>query len=110
MYDEIQSFVNWLRRRNQHARTWRDYGYYLKQFMAVVDVQPPANITLKDIDRFVTAQVAHDFKPATVNRQLAAIMSLYTFLADETPDLVCPILPHRHLLYQPQRFGMCQEF
>ncbi|MFQ5401085.1 MAG: tyrosine-type recombinase/integrase [Anaerolineae bacterium] len=30
-------------------------------------------------------------------------MSLYTFLSDEDPDLVCPVLPHRHALRAPQR-------
>lgn len=103
MYDEIQSFVNWLRRRNPQARTWRDYGYDLKQFVAVVGTQSPANITFKDIDRFVTSQAAHGFKPATINRRLAAIMSLYTYLSDEMPELVCPVLPHRHQQRQPQR-------
>jgi site-specific recombinase XerD len=34
---------------------------------------------------------------------LAAITSLYTFLSDEDADLVCPVLPHRHGLKEPQR-------
>jgi integrase len=41
-------------------------------------------------------------QPATVNRRLAAISSLYTFLSDEDRELVCPILPHRHHLRQRQ--------
>lgn len=41
--------------------------------------------------------------PATINRRLAAITSFYTFLADEDPDLVCPVLPHRHNLRQRRR-------
>ncbi len=40
MLVEIECFVNWLRRRNAEARTWRDYGYDLKQFVEVVDDQP----------------------------------------------------------------------
>ncbi len=30
-------------------------------------------------------------------------MSLYTFLADDDPTLICPVLPHRHNLRVPQR-------
>lgn len=40
--------------------------------------------------------------PATVNRRLAAILSLYIFLADKDLSLVCPVLPHRHGLKEPQ--------
>lgn len=103
MVKEITRFVNWLRRRNPTARTWRDYSYDLAQFVALVGDQPPETLTFQDIDRFVTAQAERGFKPATINRRLAAIQSLYTFLADEDPDLVCPVLPHRHSLRQRQR-------
>lgn len=103
MIDEITDFVNWLRRRNPQARTWRDYGYDLNQFVAIVDDKPPASVTIQDIDNFITAQAARGLKPATINRHLAAIMSLYTFLSDEDPDLVCPVLPHRHNLRTTQR-------
>lgn len=102
MLNEIERFVNWVRRRNPHARTWRDYGYDLKQFVAVVGDQPPEAVTFRDVDRFVNRQAAQDFKPSTINRRLAAIMSLYTFLADDEPHLVCPVLPHRHGLREPR--------
>lgn len=102
MLNEIDKFVNWLRRRNPHARTWRDYGYDLKQFVAVVGDQPPEAVTFRDVDRFVNRQAAQGFKPTTINRRLAAIMSLYTFLTDDNPQLVCPALPHRHGLKEPR--------
>ncbi|MCA9978168.1 MAG: tyrosine-type recombinase/integrase [Anaerolineales bacterium] len=102
MVDEIARFVNWLRRRNPQSRTWRDYGYDLKQFAAAVGDQAPEAVTLQDIDKFVLAQAARGLKPATINRRLAAIISFYTFLSDETPTLVCPVLPHRHLLRERQ--------
>ncbi len=102
MYDDIQRFVNWLRRRNPQARTWRDYGYDLKQFAAAVGDQPPEAVTLQDIDKFVIAQAGRGLKPATINRHLAAVISFYTFLSDEIPTLVCPVLPHRHLLREGQ--------
>jgi site-specific recombinase XerD len=103
MLAEINRFVNWVRRRNPDARTWRDYSYDLKQFAAVVGDRPPNTVTLHDIDRFVIEQGARGFQPATINRRLAAIMSLYTFLSDDDPTLVCPVLPHRHWLREPQR-------
>jgi site-specific recombinase XerD len=103
MLSEIEHFVNWLRRRNPKARTWRDYGYDLDHFVACVGDRPPNSVTFHDVDRFVNQQAARGFKPATINRRLAAIMSLYTFLADDDPTLVCPVLPHRHNLRVPQR-------
>ena len=103
MLSEIERFVNWMHRRNPEARTWRDYGYDLKQFAAVVGDRPPGSITLHDVDRFVTQQANRGFKPATINRRLAAIMSFYAFHSDEDPTLVCHVLPRRHNLKQLQR-------
>ncbi len=103
MLAEIDAFVKWLRRRNPQARTWRDYASDLKQFAALVGDGSPASITFRDIDRFVSAQAARAFKPATINRRLAALESFYTFLADDDPALVCPVLPHRHGLKEPRR-------
>lgn len=103
MLAEIERFVNWLRRRNPDARTWRDYSYDLQQFAAVIGDRPPSTVTFHDVDRFVIAQAERGYKPATINRRLAAVASLYAFLSDEDPTLACPILPHRHGLKQPQR-------
>ena len=103
MYDEIERFVNWVRRRNPQAHTWQDYLCDLQQFVAVVGDCPPSEISYQDIDTFIIAQAARDLKAATINRRLAAVMSLYTFLADEIPGLVCPVLPHRHTLRAHRR-------
>ena len=65
MLTEIERFVNWLARRNPEARTWRDYAYDLKQFVAVVGDCLPQAVTFHDVDRFVTAQVARALKPST---------------------------------------------
>jgi site-specific recombinase XerD len=103
MLVEIQSFVNWLRRRNPYARTWRDYRYDLTQFVEVVGDRPPGLVTFHDVDRFVIRQAQQGFKAATINRRLAAITSLYTFLTDDDPVLMCPVLPHRHGLKEARR-------
>lgn len=102
MLSEIDQFVKWVRRRNSQARTWRDYSYDLKQFAAVTGDRPPAAVTIQDIDLFVSVQLARGFKATTINRRLASVLALYAFLADEDPDLVCPVLPHRHNLRTPQ--------
>lgn len=103
MLAEIESFVNWMCRRNATARTWRDYAYDLKQFAALVGDCSPSTVTFHEVNRFVTTQAARGYKPATINRRLAAIQSFYHFLADEEPELPCPVLPHRHCLKEPQR-------
>jgi site-specific recombinase XerD len=103
MLDDITRFVNWIRRRNPDAHTWRDYRCDLQQFEAIVGDRLPAEVTFKDVDDFVAAQVEQGFNPATINRRLAAVLSFYTFLADELPDLVCPVLTHRHFLRQRRR-------
>jgi site-specific recombinase XerD len=103
MLSQIEDFVNWVRRRNPAARTWRDYSYDLAQFAAEMGDRSPGEITLRDIDHFVNSQVSQGFKPATVNRRLAAILAFFTYLADEDPTLVCPVLPRRHFLREPQR-------
>ena len=102
MLEEINQFVNWIRRRNPQAHTWQDYVCDLQQFVAVVGNRPLAEISFKDIDRFISDQAERGLKATTINRRLAAVQSLYTFLADEQPDLVCPVLPHRHTLRTPR--------
>jgi site-specific recombinase XerD len=103
MLFEIERFVNWVRRRNPLARTWRDYGYDLRQFVQIVGNRPPGEITFRDIDHFIVVQSARGFKPSTINRRLAAILAFYLFLSADDPQLVCPMLPHRHHLREPQR-------
>ena len=103
MLAEIDRFINWIRRRNSAARTWRDYRYDLKQFAALAGDKPPGAVTFHDVDQFIIAQAARGMGPSTINRRLAALLALYTFLSDEDPTLICPVRPHRHWLRQPQR-------
>jgi len=103
MLVEIERFVNWVHRRNPQARTWKDYGYDLRFFTEAVGDRPPGEITFQDIDRFIAQQGQRGFKATTINRRLAAVMSLYIFLSEENADLICPVLPHRHHVREPQR-------
>ena len=103
MLNEIESFVNWVRRRSPGARTWKDYGYDLRFFVQFVGDRPPREITFREIDRFIALQSEKGFKPTTINRRLASILALYAFLSAEEADLVCPVLPRRHHLREPQQ-------
>lgn len=103
MLSQIQEFVNYIRRRNMAARTWRDYSYDLQQFADLVGDRAPGTISFHDIDTFIKLQASKGFKPTTINRRLNAIVSFYTFLSDDDPNLVCPVLSHRHYLREPQR-------
>jgi len=102
MLSEIERFVNWARRRNPQARTHKDYRYDLKQFAAIMGDKELGQVTLQDIDHFIHAQQLRGLKPTTINRRLAAILSLYSFLLAEDENLVCPVIPRRHMLRTPQ--------
>ncbi|MDJ0756875.1 MAG: tyrosine-type recombinase/integrase [Ardenticatenaceae bacterium] len=103
MFNQITEFVNWHRRRNPQARTWRDYFYDLKQFVEVVGNRDPLTITVTDIDRFVKAQFKRGLSPKTINRRLTTLISFYTYLSDTNPEIVCPVLPYRHFLKERKR-------
>ncbi len=103
MLAEIERFVNWTRRRSPEAHTWRDYRCDLHFFLEAVGDRPPGEITFHDVDQFICQQSELGFKPATINRRLAAVISLYAFLSPEDDGLICPVLPHRHHLREPQR-------
>jgi site-specific recombinase XerD len=103
MLADIERFVNWVRRRSPQAHTWRDYRCDLRFFAEVVGDRPPKEVTFREVDRFVQQQAEQGFKPATINRRLAAVIELYAFLAPEDDALVCPVYPHRHHLREPQR-------
>jgi len=103
MLAEIERFVNWVRRRNANAHTWRDYRCDLNFFLASVGDRLPREISFRDIDQFISEQSAKGFKPATINRRLASIAALYAFLMPEDEELACPVFPRRHHLREPQR-------
>lgn len=103
MLSEIERFVNWVRRRNPAARTWKDYGYDLRLFVQVVGDRPLREITFRDIDHFVAVQSEKGFKPSTINRRLASVITLYDFLSAEDDELVCPVIARRHHVREPQR-------
>lgn len=103
MVNDIHVFVNWVRRRNPRARTWKDYRFVLNRFNAVVGDKIPHDVTVKDVDSFVIALVEHGLQAATINRHLAVVISFYTFLSEEDNTVNCPVLVKRHFLRKPNR-------
>ncbi len=103
MLIEIERFVNWERRHSPGACTWRNYVCDLRMFVAVVGDRSPEQITFREVDRFINQQSERSLKPSTINRRLAAIQSMYSYLSMEGTELVCPVIPRRHHLREPQR-------
>lgn len=116
MLADVERFVNWVRRRNPEARTWKDYGYDLRFFAQVVGDRKPNEITFHDIDLFVAVQSERGFKASTINRRLASVIALYAFLSVEDDHLACPVFHRRHHLREQQRLprpvqeGELQQF
>jgi site-specific recombinase XerD len=103
MLSEINLFVNWIHRRNPQTRTWKDYSYDLQFFARFLNNPSPNSVTFNDIDRFINHQVSRGFQPTTINRRLATLVSFFTFLSDEDPSIICPVLPKRHFLRERER-------
>ncbi len=109
MLAEINRFVNWVRRRSPTAHTWQDYRCDLNFFLESVGDRPPAEITFRDVDKFISQQSEKGFKPttlnrrlasiATVNRRLAALRSFYHFLTIESDNAPRnPVIPKHHFI------------
>jgi integrase/recombinase XerC len=103
MLSEMEQFIDWVRMRSPQAKTWRDYRCDLALFINRVGDRAVEEISPQEIDRFVNFQIARGYKPSTVNRRLAAIVSFYRYLIKEGSAVASPVLPMRHYLRQPQR-------
>lgn len=103
MFNDIDRFVKWLRRRNPGADTAKSYKYHLHKLTEVVGDCAPADVTLHDIDAFIEFQAGRGLKSSSINRSLTGVTSFYRFLADEDPTIECPVLRHRHWLRDHQR-------
>lgn len=92
----IFEFCNYLRSiRGYSENTIRAYRNDLRTFVgwAIINAQHPkwSQITREDIDKFLTHQYSQGLKPATTNRQLAAISSLYRYMQREGLVVVNPV-------------------
>jgi site-specific recombinase XerD len=103
MLSEIQQFQKWLRRKAPGSSTHIHYTNDLQQFFDWAS-KPIGEITVRDVDAFIEHCQAQDHAVATINRRLAALRSLYQFLAmmeDHAP--ANPVRPKRHFIRQGQR-------
>ena len=103
MQTEIEHFINWVQMRSPEARTWRDYKCDLGMFINAIGNRNVEEIRPRDMDEFINHQVGKGYKPSTVNRRLAAVSSFYAFLIRDGRQVMCPVLPKRHYLREPQR-------
>lgn len=103
MVVDIERFIQWVRMRSPQAKTWQDYKCDLALFKTFAGDRGALEIRQRDIDDFVNHQVQKGYKPSTVNRRLAALVSFYRFLRTEGIVTTCPVLPKRHYLREPQR-------
>jgi site-specific recombinase XerD len=98
MLPEIEKFQKWLRRKAPHSRTPIDYTSDLTLFFAWAG-KLPGEITLHDVDEYIEHCQGQGHAGATINRRLAALRSLYHFLAVESANAPAnPVLPRRHFV------------
>jgi site-specific recombinase XerC len=98
MVTEIEQFQKWLKRRSPHSSTPIHYASDLALFFTRV-AKPIQQITMSDVDQFIEESQKKGHAIATINRRLAALCSLYRYLAmmsDEAP--ANPVRPKRHFL------------
>ena len=100
---QIEQFVNWVRRRNPTAHTWQDYHCDLHQFADTIGNKSLKEISYKEIDSFIEIQINQELKASTINRRLAAVASLYKYYMIEDDELDCPVIKHRHTLRPEQK-------
>ena len=65
--------------------------------------RPPGRLTFQDIDRFIVSNPNEASSPPPSTAAWPPSLALYAFLSAEDPELVCPVLPRRHHLREPQR-------
>jgi site-specific recombinase XerD len=93
-------FRDYLNRRHRQSSTPKHYLSDLDIFTRTVGDKAPADITARDIDRFMDSQLAAELKPATINRRLASLHTFFEFLASENLEREWPnpVVKRRHCL------------
>lgn len=98
MLPEIERFQRWLRRKAPHASTPIHYTNHLKLFFAWLG-KLPIEVRVADIDAFIEHSQKEGNDMTTINRRLAALRSLYHFLAVESDNAPRnPVIPKRHFI------------
>jgi site-specific recombinase XerD len=95
MLAQIEQFISWMRIRSLQARTWQAYKCDLQLFGKLMAEGRLEEIRPRDLDESVRDQIQRGYKPSTVNRRLAAIVSLYRFLIVKDKTIIRPVLTKR---------------
>ena len=103
MLSEIEQFQKWLRRRAPHSSTPIHYVSDLELFFHSSS-KSIADVTMQDVDEFIEQCQKKGHAIATINRRVAALCSLYRFLAMMSEDAPAnPVRPRRHFIHQGKR-------
>lgn len=91
----IREFENYLRAiRGYSENTIKSYRTDIESFVRYIRATRPdarwSNITREDVDNFLTYQYKRGLKPATTNRQISAISSLYRYFQREGKVITNP--------------------
>ncbi len=103
MYKEATQFTRWLQCKHPHTSTHIHYASDLRLFFAWAN-KPPDEITVKDVDTYITHAQAEGHAIATINRRLTALSAFYQFLcihANNPPTN--PVIPRRYCIKQGRR-------
>ena len=89
---DIERFGAYLRRRNYAAHTIESYTLDLRLFFVDKD-GPPATVTHRDVEQFVTQQHDQGLSPTTLNRRLYALKHFFDFLLEHQQVFGNPVKP-----------------
>ena len=107
---EVELFCAHLRARNYSTHTIESYAIDLRLFFDCAG-KGVAQITWRDVDRFIEQQSQQELAPTTINRRLNALKRFYDFLVVEKERLaVNPVKPsHRLRLGKPLPKKLTQQ-
>jgi len=93
----LHAFEHYLRRRFPDRSTPVHYVSDVRQFQRFCP-KPWSEVSRSDIDAFVEAGLARGWRPATLQRRVAALKSFFALCADESDQLERPnpVQPERH--------------
>src|SRR6266436_5531452 len=89
---DIERFRAYLRRRNYATHTIDSYTLDLQLFFAEKE-SPPATVTHRDVEQFVTQQHERGLSPTTLNRRLYALKHFFDFLLEHQQVFGNPVKP-----------------
>jgi len=100
----MPEFERYLQRRYPERSTAKHYLSDLRQFRKMC-TKPWGEVSSADIDAFVDDGQRHGWKPATLQRRVAALKTFFEFWAVETDTLERPnpVQPGRHAPKRGQR-------